>query len=342
MRKLLPCAVAVVALLATLALVASADAAEEWHNGVTVQSELYNPCLDISEVGALAQTGFQSDPAVTKAGDVFYAHALFGAATHVGGNCTDTDQAAELDISPPPGVTLAIDSAHPINCYYADGNDPAQTNPTCPSHTVPGTYGQMLPAGDGGGAWDMPPGRTLEVQIPLRSTRELKGPAGGHCPDDLNQLTAGQPRDCVITPIHILDGTSDPWLLPNEEMFLNPAPSGGNSQSGGGGGGSSIPGHASLKAPKSLKLSALMKKGVPVVISVPAGGGTANLSLLQGHKTLAHVVRKHLKAGTTTIHLKLSRSGRARLRHARHAHLKLVEKLSNPKVTLRKTISVRR
>ncbi len=346
MRKRLPTAAVLLALVVLLAAAASASAAPEWHNGVTLQSTLYNPCLDISEFGAIAQTGYSSDPAVTHAGDVFYGHALFGAATYVGGNCTTTDQTAELDLSPPPGVSLAVDSAHPIYCFYQDGSGPAQSDPNCPTHTVAGTYGPQLPHGDGGGPWDMPPGRTIEVQFPLVSNRALNGPAGGHCPEDLGELSLGQPRDCLITPIHVADGTSDPWLLPNEEMILAGPPAGTTPSGGPGGGshggGSGSSAKASLKVAKHVRLGTLLAKGLHVVLTVPAAGSTAIVSLKQGHRTLAHARKRHLKAGRVTIRLRLSKAARRHLRHAKHAKLRLIEKLSSPKLTLQRTIVAKR
>lgn len=342
-RTLLPVALALGALFGTAA---SANAAPSWHDGVAAISYVYNPCLSIQEFGGMSQAGYSSDPAATRAGDVFYGHVLFGAATFVGGGCGNTDQHAEVDVSLPPGVSLAIDGAHPIYCFYQDGSDPAQSNPTCPTHAVNGTYGLMLPAGDGGNAWDMPPGRTLEVQFPLVSNRELKGPAGGHCPDTLDELALGQPRDCLIAPTHMIDGSADPWLLPNEDMVIAPAATGpspggsGTPKPGTNSGGGAV--HASVKAPGHVRMRALLSKGLRVVLTLPGAGATARLSLMQGHHTLGHVTRRHLKSGRVTVKLKLSKVGRKRLGHARHAKLTLVEKLSNPKLTLRRTVVVKR
>jgi hypothetical protein len=349
-RNLLRSASVLVALGALLAAAAAAaDAAPSWHDGVAAQSYVFNPCLNITEFGALAQTGYSSDPAATHAGDVFYAHVLFGAATYVGGNCTNTDQAAELDVSPPPGVSLAVSAANPIYCFYTDSSNTGQPLSPCPTHGVNGTYGTMLPAGDGGGAWDMPPGRTIEVQFPLVSNRELRGPAGGHCPDTLDELNAGQPRDCLLAPVHVLDGSDDPWLLPNEDMVIAAAPATGTGHgTTPGGAGGSAPGsgsgahHASLKAPGHVRMRALLSRGLRVALALPSAGASATLTLLQGHHTLGHVTKRHLKAGRVSVTLKLSKSGRRRLRHASHAKLMLVEKLSNPKVTLRRTVLAKR
>jgi hypothetical protein len=210
---------------AVLAATPAAEAATQWNDGEAVRSNLYNPCLGIEEFGALAYAGYQADPQnLPKAGDVFYGHAVFGAATTVGGGgCGGGDQHGELDLVLPPGVSLAIDGAHPINCFYEDQGQPEVANPTCPTHATVGTYGPQLTAGDGG-PWDMPPGRLLEVQFPLVSTRQLQGPAGGTCPTSVSDLAIDRQNDCLITAVHVADGDTDPWLVSNEQLFVDPAP----------------------------------------------------------------------------------------------------------------------
>jgi hypothetical protein len=212
------------ALAAALALASAADAAVQWNDGQQTTSTLYDPCLGIEEYGALAYAGYRADPSnLPNAGQVFYGHAVFGAATQVGGGCGGGDQHAELDLVLPPGVSLAVNGSHPIYCFYEDSGQPEVRNPTCPTHTVRGTYGPQLPARDGGGPWDVPAGRLLEVQFPLVSNRQLKGPAGGNCPQDLSDLQTERQNDCLITALHVADGDTDPWLLPDEYLFINPA-----------------------------------------------------------------------------------------------------------------------
>jgi hypothetical protein len=300
---------------------ASADAT--WHDGQTLDSHLYNPCLDITEFGAVAQAGYQTDPATTRAGDVFYGHAVFGAATHVGGNCTDTDQAAELDLVLPPGVSLAVDAAHPIYCFYVEDNGASGPNPTCPTHAVNGIYGPMLPAGDGGAGWDMPPGRTLEVQFPLVSDRELKGPAGGHCPETLDEIGTSPQRDCLLLAVHVADGSDDPWLLPNVEMVVAPGPA-----------------KPALSAAKRVKLSSLLAHGLTATLGVPSAGSTASLTLKQGSRTLGKVTRRNLPAGKVTVRVTLSTAAKRQLRHAKSAHLTLVGRIGS--ATLKQAVLAKR
>jgi hypothetical protein len=341
-----------IALLLALAAFASASgsarAAVQWNDGTAATSTLVHCVLGTFETGALAYAGYQADPnALPHAGDVFYGHAVFGAAMEA---CSG-DQYGELDVVLPPGVSLAIDAAHPVYCFYEDNQGPVQPYSPCPTHAVGGTYGPQLPAGDGGGPWDMPAGRLIEVQFPLVSNRELKGPAGGHCPETVDELSAYPQHDCLITALHVADGFSDPWLLPNEELFISPgaappsAPApgtpGSDSGSGTGSGGSSGV-KAALKVTRHLKLSKLMSKGVTVRLTLPHAGSTVNMWLMMGHRKLAHLRRRHLRAGTLSFRLRLSRSARARVRHVRHARLTVIEKLTNPKATLRTSVLVKR
>jgi hypothetical protein len=314
---------------ATLVGASTASADTSWHDGQSVDSQLYNPCLHISEFGALAQAGYETDPAATRAGDVFYGHVVFGAATHVGGNCTDTDQAAELDLVLPPGVSLAVDAQHPIYCFSIDQGQPAQADPTCPTHAATGAYGPMLPAGDGGAAWDMPPGRTLEVQFPLVSTRELKGPAAGHCPESVDEIGTFPQRDCLAVAVHVADGTDDPWLFPIVQMVLAPA--------------AVTPGPGTkpaLAVAKHLKLSSLLAHGVTATLTVPTAGSSATLTLKQGSRTLGKVTKQHLAAGKVKVRVVLSKAAKKKLRHAKSAHLTLVEKIGT--TTLKAAVLAKR
>lgn len=342
-RTLIPLLLALIALACASA---SASAAEQWNDGTSEQSTLFNCVLGIPETGALTYAGYKADPsALPRAGDVFYGHAVFGAAMEA---CTG-DQFGELDVVLPPGVSLAIDAAHPVYCFYEDNQGPVQPYSPCPTHAVNGTYGPQFTSGDGGGPWDMPAGRLIEVQFPLVSNRELKGPAGGHCPESLSELSAYPQHDCLITALHVADGDTDPWLLPNEELVVSPGAASttppqsrpGTGPGGTGPGGTSRPG-ARLLAPRKLRLSKLMSNGLTVKLTLPSAGSSVDLSLMMGHRKLAHLKRRHLRAGSLSFHLRLSRSARNRLRHLRHARLTVVEKLTKPKTTLRTTVRVKR
>jgi len=218
------CATTVGAVAAAVALAAapSARADVEWQDGLLATSTYTQCVINTVETGADAWTGYLMDPAnPPRPGDLFYGHAAFAALTSA---CAG-NMVAELDLVLPPGVSLAIDAAHPIRCYYQDADAPDKVvNPKCPTRTVAGVLGPQLPAGDGGGGWDLPPGRTFEVQFPLVSNRQLRGPAGGHCPRTVDEIPFYVDHDCLITAVHVIDGDTNPWLTPSEELFLGPPP----------------------------------------------------------------------------------------------------------------------
>jgi hypothetical protein len=209
---------ALAVLAAVLVGVAAAQAAPTWHDGEKVTSKLQNACLGNIEFGALAYAGFKADAAALPGpGQVFYGHVVFGAATVVGGTgCGNSDQHAEVDLVLPSGVSLAVSASHPIYCFHEDTGGAEVKNETCPTHAINGTYGPALPPQDGSAAWDLPVGRLFEIQFPLVTTRQLRGPAGGNCPEALSELR--QRNDCLVTAVHVADGDTDPWLLPSMTM----------------------------------------------------------------------------------------------------------------------------
>jgi hypothetical protein len=330
------------ALAAALAA-APAQAAMRWNDGTPAQSTLFNCVLEIPEAGALAYAGYQADPSnLPRPGQVFYGHAVFGAAMEA---CAG-DQFGELDVVLPPGVRLAIDAAHPLRCFYEDNGGPVLANPTCPTRALNGVYGPRLPAGDGGAPWDMPAGRLLEVQFPLVSNRQLRGPAGGHCPQSLGELQAYPHHDCLITALHLADGSTDPWLVPDEELVTAAAPAAPapaprpKPQSGAP--GPKRPARPGLRAPRQMRIRTLMAHGMRVTLVLPRRVSSATVSLRQGRRTLARARRRHLRAGRWTVRLRLSRTARRRLRHVRRARLSVVAQLSRPTVTLRAPLTARR
>ncbi len=200
----------------------TARAAEQWNDGVPAMSTQVKCVINLQETGAIAQAGYLADPSnPPKAGEVFYGHAVFGATTDTA--CSSGDQLAELDIVLPPGVTLAIDATHPITCLYADDDGPEANYPTCPSRPIVGAYGPSIPSDDAGDAWTMPRGRAFDVRFPLTSNRKLVGPGGGHCPQSPDEIPTSPQRDCLLIALHVIDGYGDPWLTPNEELFIDPA-----------------------------------------------------------------------------------------------------------------------
>jgi hypothetical protein len=304
-----------------LALAPAARADNNWNEGV-YQSTTYTQCVvDVTEVGADAWAGYQADPNnPPKPGDVFYGHAVFGAAT----SACNGDMAAEVDVVLPPGVSLAIDSDHPIFCLYNDPDGPVVQNPTCPTRTVPGAYGPTFLDKDGGSAWDLPPGRTFQIAFPLRTTRQLEGPAGGNCPQSVDDLPFYTQYDCLIAAVHIIDGDTDPWLAPDVQMFTGAA--------------SVPPPHTTnntlaLSLPKGQKLRAIKK--LHVACTANAAGAckvTATITARQARK-LHLKVAKTMKlgsasgtlsgAGTANLSIKLAKKVATALHHADSVKLAL-------------------
>lgn len=285
---------ALVALLLTAA--PAAQAAPQWDDGVAATSTLQNCFSFEDEYGAGAYVGQYVDASnLPKPGEAFYVHVVFEALTEA---FCEVGQSAELDLVLPPGVSVSPGPGHPIRCLYSDnGGESEQPNPTCPTHTVAGTYGPMLPPGDGGGPWSLPVGRTFEVQVPLVSTRKLDV-TGGSCQETLQQV-ALDTSDCLLAALHVIDGQSDPWLLPHKQLFVEE--------------GSAVATGLKLGG---LRLNRRRGTGA-LTVKVPAAGTV----VLVGSKQLRGARRKVGAAGTVKLPLRpkgkakrqLARRGRARI-----------------------------
>jgi hypothetical protein len=169
------------------------------------------------------------------------------------------------------------------------------------------------------------------VQFPLVSTRELKGAAEGHCPTSVDDIAGSPQRDCLLVAEHVFDGTLDPWLAPNVQMVVGPrvvtpkptpTPTPAPTVTP-----TPHPAQPAVATAKTVKLASLLAHGLTATVTVPTSGATAALRLEQGPRTLAKATKRHLKAGTVKVHLLLSQAGRAKLRHAKAAHLTLVAKI---------------
>ena len=291
-----------------LSLTAStARAAEQWNDGVPATSTQVKCVIDLQETGAIAKAGYLADPAKPPAaGQVFYGHADFGATTDTA--CSSGDQVAELDVVLPPGVSLAIDAAHPITCLYTDNDGPQTSYPTCPTQAIAGAYGPAIPSDDAGHAWTMPAGREFDIRFPLKSDRPLTGPAGGHCPQSADEIPAYPQNDCLLIALHVADGYSDPWLTPSEELFIDPPAAGP--------GTTSAPTvshiaftrtHLATAASKGLTLSMRCATACHGNVKVEVPAATAkHLHLAKGTLKLAGGHFSATAGRTATVHLKLS------------------------------------
>jgi len=197
----------------------------------------------------------------------------------------------------------------------------------------------MMPAGDGGAAWDMPPGRTTVIDFPLKTTRQLEGPAGGHCPQSVDDFPYDHRYDCLLAAVHVLDGDTDPWLAPDVEMFT--------------GGGSPVT-HVTLAVPKGQHLRTVAKKRALAVTcratvaercavraTIPAKQAR-KLHLSVAKKVKAYVLasgsKRMARAGTARVKLKLSRKAAA----ARARSLRIAVAATDGSATARRTVTLKR
>jgi hypothetical protein len=319
------CARVVLASACILALAAStAHAAEQWNDGVPAMSTLVKCVINLQETGAIAEAGYLADPSkLPQAGQVFYGHAVFGATTDTA--CSSGDQLAELDLVLPPGVSLAIDATHPITCLYADGSGPGANYPTCPTHAIAGAYGPAIASDDAGHAWTMPTGREFDVRFPLRSDRKLAGPAGGHCPQSVDEIPGYPQRDCLLIALHVVDGYSDPWLAPSEELFVDAGSAGPAPATTPNATPALQPmpvvsriaftrGHLAAVAKKGLALSMRCATACKGRVAVDVAAATAKrLHLAKGALTLSSARFAAAAGRTATVHLKVSRRLAARV-----------------------------
>jgi hypothetical protein len=253
-----------------------------WHDGPPVAGAC-----------AMAQAGYHPTP---RAGAVFYGRVVFS------GACGP----AELEVVPPAGVIVADTDRFPIKCLVSDADGAPRANPMCPTHTVDGTYGPRLPAGDGGGGWQPAPGQTLEVDVPLVSGRALKG---GSCPQDVAT------SDCLGFSLR----SGDDRLQPTVPMVTG------------------APRELGLSAFASIARARLLARGLVATLTVPFAGDSATVTLRQDGRTLARVRRRHLRPGDTEIRLRPARGVRVH-----RGKVVLVERISRPPRTLRLTVKVTR
>lgn len=329
---------AALAVTAALLLAPAAHADQQWADGV-YQSTTYTQCvIGTTEVGADAWTGYLVDQAKPPApGQVFYGHVEFGAAT----SACNGDQQAEVDLVLPPGVALAVDAGNPIQCFYYDADQVLVKDPTCPTHATNGTYGPLLPAGDGGAAWDMPPGRTTVIDFPLKATRQLTGPAGGHCPQSVDDFPYYHQYDCLLAAVHVIDGDTDPWLAPDVQLFT---------------GAGSAAAQVTLAVPKGQSLKRVAKqRSLAVTCTAGAAGRCAvraTIPATQARKLGLHVAGKATTyvlasgskrlagAGTATVKLALSHQAAAALAHARS--LRVTVAATDGAATAKRSVTLKR
>jgi hypothetical protein len=164
-------------LLALLVVSATiATAAVQFYNGQpwftityhTVCCDANNNLIFVQEVGTSSVVGYLGDqgPAqLPKVGQVYYA-------SFVVTRTATTNGAAHMEILPPPHTFFAIDATNPVRCY-ASG---VQFTTNCPQTPTPlfGNYGYSFNSPPSG-SWPNNSGTTMEIQVPMVSTKVLNG-----------------------------------------------------------------------------------------------------------------------------------------------------------------------
>jgi hypothetical protein len=222
--------VVVVLAVAGLALAGavSAQAAKKWIAGSIERSTVLN-CQSVAlgapreEVGAVANAEFRADKKkLPRVGQAFYVRTQPAA---VGRPCAN--QAVGIEAVLPPGVRTAITRRRRIRCFYLDIDSQKKTRVTrkqgCPRKTGKGVYGRSLNRkGSKGPAWDLPYGKELSIEVPLVSSRRLKGLPAPSCSRKEGDPPChrGDLGPNVEFAVHVLDGNASPYLSPHAPLFV--------------------------------------------------------------------------------------------------------------------------
>lgn len=191
-----------------------ASAAEVWEDSEP-QFSLIETCLTGEVDGGLGvYVGVLRDrAALPTTGSVFYGRTV---ASVVGKNCNG--HAVRLEVSPPPGTSVAISPSAPVRCFtrhIPTGVTEAMPASRCPQRTSAAIYGGAVafdPA-DGGGAatWDIPDQTAIEIQFPLVATNPLAG-------------LAVTPCDCLRIFTKVIATWDNPILTSSIEVVVGAAP----------------------------------------------------------------------------------------------------------------------
>lgn len=207
---------------------APAEAARQWTIGTSERSTVLN-CTSVvlgepyAEPGAMADAAWFVDKRkLPRVGDVFYVRTFFGA---VGRPCVE--QSAAVEVVLPRGVRLAISRRNPVRCRSIDPQSGRVTRLTsrqgCPRRAGRGVYGRSLGrTGSRGPLWALPFGQAFTIEVPLRSSRPLRG-APPEC-DRRRQLGHPCPPreagDGVQFGVKMSDGYESPWLSPYMPLIV--------------------------------------------------------------------------------------------------------------------------
>ena len=218
------------AIAGVLAFCPVVEAKRSWVAGSIERSSILN-CPSVitgapyTEVGAAANAeAFVDRRRLPRVGSTFYVRTEPGA---IGRPCADQSVAVEIVL--PRGVRLATTRRTPIRCAYWDIDTRKVTKVRrsggCPRRAKRGVYGFSLNrSGSQGPTWALPYGQALRIEVPVRSTRRLKGGAGGSLSCGRREgdppCPASKAGDNLQFADHVLDGNASPWLSPHVPLFV--------------------------------------------------------------------------------------------------------------------------
>lgn len=226
MKKLLLGLLATMVALGALLVPPTAHAAGEWQDGTSDSDTIYDCLLKRLNTGVSANVGWWSPTGeVPKVGETFYLRMYAGL---VGMPCS-------------PGVTLIPKIVLPSGLDFADGDyrwDVWRSGVDTPDiRPRPFTYdeladGSTLIGDETGSAFELARGDVFEFQLPVKATREMKGPAT-RAPECQRRIDGDGPCPVAESGDHFqvgftVDGHGgDKWYVtPYVPLFV--APTGGS------------------------------------------------------------------------------------------------------------------
>jgi len=173
----------VAALFGALAFAGPAAAAVAWDDSETQFSIIAGCQSGEIEAGVGAYVSYLHDPATPpRAGEVFYGRTVAAVA---GNSCAG--HAVRFEVTPPPGVSIAISPANPVVCLTRELGGASTPIPAarCPQVTSPPLYGGAVafdPAGQGSDpTWDIARKQVIEIQFPMVASGPLLGIGAAPC-----------------------------------------------------------------------------------------------------------------------------------------------------------------
>lgn len=212
---------AVGAVIGALAFAGPAAAAVEWDDSETEFSIITGCLTGEIEAGLGAYVGYLREPSTPpRTGEVFYGRTV---AAVSGNSCAG--HAVRFEVTPPPGVRIAISAANPVVCLTRelDGASTPIAAERCPQVTSAPLYGGAVafdPADQGNDpTWDIARKQVIEIQFPMVASGPLLGAGAFPC-------------DCLRAYTKVIDTSENPVLVPKIAVVVaggSPAPTPGPS-----------------------------------------------------------------------------------------------------------------